>query len=95
MRTLALLLALSAEPIPAARHESVSRAMLRVSLAHLRVLTLREQQTVNTDELRAAERELLTARSLWTAMQEQLRKEFSAAGCEITVDKTWDCKENH
>jgi hypothetical protein len=79
-------------PIPPERHEEISRVQLAVAWAQIRVLVLREADSVNMDDLRAAERALVASRAAYRRMLEALRREFSVGdACELAVDKSWIC----
>jgi hypothetical protein len=97
MRTITLLLALAADPqpkpIPPERHEIVSRIMLRATLAQVNLLSIRERAVIESDQLRAAERERDSAARAWRSLLEAYQREFHAPGCEISVDKKWECQK--
>ena len=63
--------------IPADRHETISRAMIRVQSAQLAAVE--------------AEKRAEAARADYERLLEDLRKEFGAQGCALTIDKQWQC----
>ena len=67
----------SAKPIPPDRHEAISRAMIRVQSAQLAAIE--------------AEKRAEAARADYERLLEDLRKEFGAPGCALTIDKQWQC----
>lgn len=74
------------KPIPADRHEEISRKMLP-ALA-LESQALRAQ--AEADRIKAQAEK---AMGEYQELLAKIQKEFDAAGCELTLDKTWACKK--
>lgn len=74
--------------IPDSRMESISREML---LQQSAVSTLQSAQLEVAKFLAAPQASYNESTVHWTKFLDALRKEFHAEGCELTVEKTWDC----
>jgi hypothetical protein len=85
LAALAIVAADSPPPIPAARHEEVSREMIALQQAQLQYQSyelLLAQSAKKVQEAQAA----------YDARVAALRKEFHVPdGCDLTVEKTWKC----
>lgn len=97
MKTLIAVLALSLsafaeeakvtpKPIPAERHEDISRKMLPAMALEAAFLRAQAQAEQARAQAEAASRE-------YQELLGKLQKEFEAPGCELTLDKTWACKK--
>lgn len=75
------------KPIPAERKEIISQAIIRLQSLELRAQQIR----LANPQLVAAEAAAEQAAQDYERMIEALRKEFSAEGCTLAVDKSWQC----
>ncbi len=74
------------KPIPAERHEEISRKMLPA--LSLESQALRAQAAADQAKAQAE-----GAMREYQDLLGKLQKEFEAPGCELTLDKTWACKK--
>jgi hypothetical protein len=74
----------TAEPIPAARHEEISRLMLSLQQAQI------ESQSIQIASVRS-QKQVKDEQAKYDALVESLKKEFHAEGCDLTLQKTWAC----
>lgn len=76
------------DSIPAARMETISREMLAQQSA---VANLQAAQLEVAKFMAAPQASYNDSTARWTKLLDTLRKEFHAEGCDLTVEKTWDC----
>lgn len=73
------------KPIPADKQEEISRVMLGLQSAQVKVLAIKAQAA-------EAEAELSKTNDIYAKMLDKLRSEYGAGPrCVLTVDKQWSC----
>lgn len=70
------------KPVPAERHEDISKKMLAAQSAQIQAM---QAQVQAEKAIKAAEAAMKVYEDLRTALQ----KEFGAEGCDLSLEKTW------
>lgn len=75
-------------PIPDNRQEEISRTMLILQNEQLNKVQLAAQAEA---ALRQADQRVTQAKKAFDDLMTKLRKEYDADGCDLNLDKTWNC----
>jgi len=76
--------------IPADRREAISQLMLQVQRAQI---GLQATQLEAQAAVLKAQNAVRDQQAAFSAMENSLRKEFHAEGCDLTIEKKWKCPD--
>ena len=76
--------------IPSDRKEEISQVMLTLQQSQLELL---QMEIRAREAIEQAQKKVTEAQSKYDAMETDLRKEFSAEGCKLNLQKSWQCAE--
>jgi hypothetical protein len=76
------------QPIPASRHEEISRALITAQDAQLHTRLLRDEAEKQIKIAQDAEQQAIQS---YVKLVQKLQVEFHAEGCTISIEKTWTC----
>ena len=83
------------KPIPKEKHEEISQKMI---LLQQKQMISQQATAIAKDAIAKAQNAEAEAKAAETEYLEKvvkpLQKEFNAPGCEIKIDKTWECPKS-